>query len=252
MQSPQENVAAVPVPTMISRPGGQKRKGERQREMREREMMQPGRRNDGAQEMVQPEAKQASQEHPGAPETLPATGGLSVPGGEKKMMEREIKRTQEATKFVAMLVEMKTFAVSSLRRRMSVLWEEERERTGGKIRVPTRSSLDIDEMYDPEFCKAGKDELPPHAYPFNIPAMDGFHVETCDECGAASEVSGSCYYSTLRRTITHGFNPPYASVIEAAYKTAGNNKLSAIFQKSFDTAVGKMVADGVLRVFTAC
>jgi hypothetical protein len=150
-------------------------------------MRQEGRRNDGAQEMVQPEAKQASQEHPGAPETLPATGSLSVPGGEKKMMEREIKRTQEATKFVAMLVEMKTFAVSSLRRRMSVLWEEERERTGGKIRVPTRSSLDIDEMYDPEFCKAGKDELPPHAHPFNVPAMDGFHVETCDECGAASE-----------------------------------------------------------------
>lgn len=153
--------------------------------------------------------------------------------------------------FVALLVAMKTFSVSALKRRMNALWDQEQAKRTGKKVEASRNSLDIDEMFDPLLCVPGEYELPPGRHNFDLPAMNAWHVKSCARCGREGEVQEGCYFWRLRRCITHGFNPPYVTEIEKAYETRGNNKLSKVFSHSFDKAVLKMISERVLLPWTA-
>jgi len=185
-------------------------------------------------------------------------------------------RLKDITKFVNLMVQAKTFHVSAIKRRMALLWEEEEreEDDGGRAEgqqeederregeyyptrasrrareQPKRNSLVVEEMFEAELCTSGKDELPPGSHPFQVSVMDSFHVSACAKCSESGMVSDGCYYNMLRRTITHGFNPPYETSIEQEYKSSGNNKLSKVFQGAFDESVSKMVREGVLRQLT--
>jgi hypothetical protein len=177
--------------------------------------------------------------------------------GEKKAVDNRSRRPEGAVPRVVktagvikLMVKMKTFGISALRRKMNSLWDEQRAEGGGHLVEPRRDSLDIKQMYDPEFLVAGEKELPPGAHPFKLDAMDQMHVGSCPECGETHAVRDDCYYKVLRRTITHGYRPQYTADIVKEYSTSGNNKLSAVFDKSFDAAVGKMVTEGVLRLWT--
>jgi hypothetical protein len=108
------------------------------------------------------------------------------------------------------------------------------------------NGLHVQEMFDPEMFRSGDVELPSDSYPLEVPQMDILHIQACARCGLAGSVHPECYFSAMRRCITHGWAPTVDTAnIRPVYAVKGNYKSVTQYGGSVDKEFQKLVKHGV-------
>jgi hypothetical protein len=65
--------------------------------------------------------------------------------------------------------------------------------------------MDVQGMFRDHMFASGSEPLLPGESTLNISSFDSHHTDHCQTCHAFGSVQSECYYSRLRRCLTHGF-----------------------------------------------
>lgn len=109
----------------------------------------------------------------------------------------------------------------------------------------------VEDMFNaqPSLFQYGRHPLPPGDHPLNTARIQSLHLLHCANCRPCHpELNPSCYFSTMLRCITHGWQPPFdATRIAPRYTTHGNYPSLASFPDSVRKEITDMISQGVLR-----
>jgi hypothetical protein len=146
--------------------------------------------------------------------------------------------------FLAWLGQQGQFSVGALKRRVKELWFEELGVDIGQVSKP--SALEISQMWDPKLCVPGDTPLPASMVLLDVDAMDKLHQTICVSCqDALGGLDPGCYWSTMRRCVTHGWKVPARGPFERAYGGDQNNRRSDFFPEAFGKGVASFLDEGV-------
>jgi hypothetical protein len=168
-------------------------------------------------------------------------------GGSLVMMGES--RRYLVSKFLEVVVSRNMLSVGHLKR---LLTAQLKESLAGRNVVDKVSHVEIKpnglfvrEMFDENLCQSGST---PVASSFNMAEIDEEHILSCIECSEFGFVVPTCYFATLRRTLTHGWRPPIKEAdIVTAYGDGKNHKSVNAFQLECGKNIQRMVVEGVLQ-----
>jgi len=110
------------------------------------------------------------------------------------------------------------------------------------------SALDVRAMHAscPAMFASGANVLALSVHPLRPQAMTAFHVAFCSDCGPAGCLLPECYWYSMARTLTHGWEPPLTGVPQHVFPYEGNYSNVAKFPGAVGKAVQKWVDRGTV------
>ena len=107
--------------------------------------------------------------------------------------------------------------------------------------------VNVHEMYNAKVFIPGQFKLDPHAYSLKPVMMMEYHRLSCPYCCNYSIVQPDCYFSTMIKCITHGWDIPYNySNIQPLYSIHGNYDALRRYPTSCDIEFQDMIQDNVV------
>jgi hypothetical protein len=154
-------------------------------------------------------------------------------------------------KFIAFLVAEKRFSLSDVKRAMHRYQLDTKGAAGCEaLGMPKPSGLYVREMFRSDMFQSGPDLLPslgPGSHALNVNNMDIQHVQACAECQSHGRVLDSCYFSQMRRCISHGWLPTIdIGSITPKYNVTGNYKTVDLYGGAVEKEFEKMKNHGVV------
>ena len=122
----------------------------------------------------------------------------------------------------------------------------QRDPTSVTIGIVKPSGMHVRDMFRPDMFCSGSNPLPPHRVRLHPLRMDHYHKLSCASCRAAHTILPSCYYSSLRRCITHGWLPTIIPPISPAYHSRGNSPLLQSYAASVSAEFSTMLSHSVV------
>ena len=118
--------------------------------------------------------------------------------------------------------------------------------TSLNLGIPKPSGMHVKDMFRADMFCSGANPLPPARVKLRPLAMDKYHKTCCSSCRAAHCILPSCYYSSMRRCITHGWLPTIAPVITPVYHSRGNSPALNSYPASVNAEFATMLTNAVV------
>lgn len=182
---------------------------------------------------------------------------------QKQPMNLAFARSTTCIQFISMLISKKQFFVGSIRREVSkLIFSDIMKNKGVDVTQEyydyqyKSDGMNVTSMYhdNPTVFGHGDEMLDPDAHPLNVDSITQHHRSTCNLCSTSpSSVSEQCYFSKLRKCITHGWKPNFKSMkFSPEYKCNGNYKTTASYPASVSNEIKAMMDNKVIRTCLPC
>ena len=157
------------------------------------------------------------------------------------------QRNQGVKGFISHLIEKEQFSISDIKRGMHH-YILERSVSADELGMFKPNGLHVKEMFNPAMFASGAVALPEESQSLNILQIDHHHVKACLVCGPLGAVHPSCYFSTMRKCITHGWLPSVdTKSIAPIYNVKGNYTSLDLYGGSVEKEFTKMKDQGVVQ-----
>lgn len=148
------------------------------------------------------------------------------------------------------LVASKTFALASIKRGMHKYLSN--HNSTYKQEIPKPDGLHVTDMFDPLLFRPGAFAVHPASHPLKPDRLSYYHTQSCTVCQSHGAIAPSCYFFTMLRCITHGWDPVIDhAAIAPRYMTKGNYPTIDQYSLSAAKEFSDMVAHQVVVPCTA-
>jgi len=140
------------------------------------------------------------------------------------------------------------FSLQTIKRGMHHYLASIRQSAAGYAdELPKPDGCNVEEMFDPSLFVPGRVALHPSSYPLRPDRLSFYHCRCCPRCRPHGAVQPSCYFATMLRCITHGWDPPInEATIVAKYAVRGNYPATRLFADSVRSELDDMLQQQVL------
>ena len=119
------------------------------------------------------------------------------------------------------------------------------------------SSMHVRDMYSAHHLRSGEHPLPPGDNALRVDGFVTLHRHHCADCAAqATGIAPHCYFNTVVRCLSHGFDPPrmtleHPTSLYAGKGVWGNHASCEAHMDYVDKQVSKLLDDQIIRPATA-
>jgi hypothetical protein len=153
---------------------------------------------------------------------------------------------QHVLDFLDSMRQSQTLAPSTLRRAASnaIIAFQQSSTTSSELRPDGNF---VEEMFDPHFFHSGAAALPSGSTPLKVDEWITCHISACRHCRPGGLLLESCYFSSMARCLSNGWQPPVnPSLIQPLYPSSGNSSSILKFSTSVQKAVQKLADFGAI------
>jgi hypothetical protein len=147
---------------------------------------------------------------------------------------------QHVLSFLESMRRSQTLSPSTLRRAASsvIIACQQSELTSSEF-LPNGNF--VEELFDATFFQSGATALPSDSTPLKADEWINCHIAACCRCRPGGQLLDSCYFSTMSRCLTNGWQPPVdPNLIQPVYPSSGNSLTISRFSASATKAVQKL------------
>lgn len=150
------------------------------------------------------------------------------------------------------LMDANSFSLGSIKRGMHAYLSSLRNDAGTSYtaEIVKPDGCLVRDMFNPALFRPGRFALHPSSYPLRPERLAHYHLLSCRACGAAGHVLPSCYFSTMLRCVTHGWDPPVdLALLHPRYRVNGNYPAVRLYSASVTKEIDDMLTHGVAIPF---
>ena len=173
---------------------------------------------------------------------------VDMSGGSNKMPSwARFSQISAVKRLIEVWVEKEVFCLSSVKRAM-------RSFVGLREGVVVDTLVkpdgnDVRSMFRADMFESGAEELPPGDHSLSAEVATEEHLLVCELCHGQADVSVNCYFSNMRRCLTHGWKPRVdRAAISPPYLVYDNYKSITNFSESANKEFAKMIAHRVVEL----
>ena len=160
--------------------------------------------------------------------------------------EGNLSNTAIIRSFLQKWRDAKQLSLPQLKKAMEVFLGDKEEQLFD-LGLQKPSGMKVREMFRADMFCSGSNPLPPERVRLIPSALSKHHLVGCATCNTAGSVLPSCYFSSMRRCVTHGWHPTFIGKIRPLYVSHGNSPKVALFNRSVRKEFDMMVANQVVQ-----